>query len=342
MSNVADPFAPPEPGTPFVTGTPSDGSSVASFPDRGGAKTGGTAGKTNMVYTTAGAPQNAKGSQVQVSAFAGSRQSAFIFFDPQQGFRSAVAMQEEGLLDRGDATILLKVERLRPSVDARNQYNNLKGGSLRIDVEQDTPAPQSLLEQLAWTTLAGLYPDTNGKLPVAEQLSFDPGTAWGRSKAIPLPGGYGYWNWNFFLQKKEGVWGKLMEGFRKVTTQPLANAFSLPAVAATALKDLNLIMSALQPHDRTDWLFKSQKVPVAATKAAWREKPGTKLPLRTGTYVIVTEAQMHLFSGIAGTLKLEQGLIVPKSTDEFKVVAAAEQTLPDLTYLSVSVVVSQA
>jgi hypothetical protein len=46
-------------------------------------------------------------------------------------------------------------------------------------------------------------PDKAGKLPPHAELKFDPATTWGKARSIPVPGGGGYWTWNFFVEVRQ-------------------------------------------------------------------------------------------------------------------------------------------
>ena len=54
-----------------------------------------------------------------------------------------------------------------------------------------------------------INPDKAGKLPPLAELKFDPATTWGKARSIPVPGGGGYWTWNFFVQKKDSLLSRI-------------------------------------------------------------------------------------------------------------------------------------
>lgn len=271
-----------------------------------------------------------------------SPQAAFVFYDPKLGFLPVTRMGNEGLLEKGDTAVTLDVQRLRPSVADRASFDRLQAGSLRIDFAQTSPLP-GLAEKLAWTTLAGMYPDKQGKLPAVQELTFDPTTAWGQSQGIKLPGGGGLWRWNFFLQKKASRWGWLLETARKLS-KPVSEVISMSGFAATALRDLDLIFAAVQAQDRTEWLLKSQPTYISTTQDQFQE--GHHLPLRSGRYIAVSESHLHLLeSATTDGKELElsvEGLIVPKGTSGLSVYLKERETLPDLSYLSINVRVTKA
>jgi hypothetical protein len=107
------------------------------------------------------------------------RQIDFFHYDPtQKNLRFATSIDEKELLDyKGDVTASLAVNGLRMASEDRDQFNQLQSAQLRIDVVQSKSLMQNLLDPMAWTSLAGLFPDSSGKLPPMQNLTFDPGAA---------------------------------------------------------------------------------------------------------------------------------------------------------------------
>jgi len=139
-----------------------------------------------------------------------SRNPVFAFWDRSHNkFVDATGEELTPTVADGDVDVTIKVARFRPSQDDATKFNNIKSGTLRIDVSQD--AETTSTGQLAWSAIAGLLPGGNGKLPDLSQLHFDPGTAWGGRNKVTLTGGSGTWAWNFFLQKKDTIWEKILQ-----------------------------------------------------------------------------------------------------------------------------------
>lgn len=250
---------------------------------------------------------------------------------------SASELPDKDLPKKGDVDVVLRVTAFRPSKADRERFANLKTGSLRIDLQQVAPMP-GIPEALAWTAAAALLPDQKGKLPELQSLQFNPGTTWGRLNKVPLTGGLGFWTWNFFMQKEAGAWGRFVRMFHRAA-EVVFPLLTLPAIAVTALKSVDTFLGFIQAKDNTEWLFKSEDVPVYGTLEAKEALPGPKMQLRTGDYVIVP--QMLAGSLQQSGLELQQGLIVPKGTPSLGIYEAALNTLPDVSYLSVSVAASQ-
>jgi hypothetical protein len=260
----------------------------------------------------------------------------FVYYDDTQGFQVASSTDSEDLPDSGHLDTLLRVERFRPSAADRKDYSKIKMGSLRIDLQQTEPMP-GLVEVLAWSAVAALLPDSEGKLPALKQLSFDPGTAWGKLQRVPLEGGLGFWTWNFFLQKDPGIWGEIIEYF-KMANKAVFPLLGLPAIALTALKAVDRVLGYIQSKKKSEWLLKSTAVPVFGTRKAADKVGGSGIALRTGRYLILPADHVGDFGKQRDKLKLtNQGLLVPKEADDFEAYEAADNVLPALRYISVYV-----
>lgn len=265
----------------------------------------------------------------------GPSEAAFVFYDRERGFQVATTVGDEGLPEKGDVEVLLRVQRFRPSKADTERFNDLKTGTLRIDLQQ-VQALSGLIEKLAWTAIAGVLPGPDGKLPPLQTMQFDSGPTWERLQRVALPGGAGFWTWNFFLQKKESVWGRIIDLFHEAN-KVVAPLMGLPAIALTALKAIDNFLGQLQAREKSEWLFKSTDMAVYGTREGKNKVPGLAVPLRKGDYVVVRQSELGQFQPALTDLEINQGLIVKKGTPAFKVFDSAIETLPDLTYLSASV-----
>jgi len=262
--------------------------------------------------------------------------ASFVYYDERSGFVTGSDIGDEGLRDAGDLDILVNVDHVRPSTADQGRFMNLEGASLRIDVQQGAPLP-SLGERLAWTAIAGFLPE-NKKLPPLKEMTFDPGTAWGKLQSVPLPGGGGRWTWNFFLQKRKGRFMQILDAIRR-NRGLLAPIFGLgfPAIAITALTTVDSIVAQMTKDERTEWLFQSPDVYFYATKRARDAIEGSKLRLKKGMYVVMPSDRLSAFGKEQSRLTIKDGLIVPKNTPGLDVESAAKEVIPDITYLTVGV-----
>ena len=267
---------------------------------------------------------------------AGAPRASFVFYDERRGFVTGSDIGDDALKDRGDLDVIVNVDHVRPSAADQVRFENLEAGSLRIDIQQNAPLP-SLAERLAWTAVAGFLPE-NKKLPALKEMTFDPGTTWGKLQSVPLPDGGGRWTWNFFLQKKKSRWMQIFDVIRKARGL-LTPIFGLgfPAIAITALNTVDAIVGELTKDERTEWLFQSPDVYFYATKKSRDSFEGTKLRLKKGMYVIMPSDQLANFSKQQSGLMIKDGLIVPKNTPSLEVEAAAKDSIQGITYLTVGV-----
>ena len=270
-------------------------------------------------------------------AFSGSGKPEFVYYNGST-FQELTAQEEEAkkvLPDKGDVKIQARVARFRPSTTDIQRFKDLKSGTLRVDISQGE-AQVGIAERLAWTAIGALLPDQKGNIPKLEDLNFDPNSAWGGLKDTPLPAGLGHWNWNFFVQKKDSPWARVIAFFKK-TAPGIATVLGLPAIAVAGLSSLGEFMGNIIAQSQTEWIFRSQPFPVYGTKAARSTFPGEGLPLRSGNYIVVDQAHLGAFSKEFSNLALQRELIVPKGTAPGSAFDAAADVLKDMSYLSVSV-----
>jgi len=262
----------------------------------------------------------------------------FVFFDPAtKAFDVASNLGDQDLPPSGDAKVTVRVERFRPSTPDAQEFRNAKTGTLRIDLGQVTPLP-GLTEALAWTAIAAFLPAANNQLPSLDKLQFDPGKTWANPQDIPIPDGLGYWTWNFFLKKPENLWGKIISLFTK-TGDIVFPVLGLPGIALTALKAVDKMLGYVQAAEGSRWLLQSVNKPVFATKAGKERGGSDAIRLRTGTYLVMPQSHLSAFGKAASKLEVQSGgYVVPKGTDQFQRIRVAGETVPEVTYLAVSVV----
>lgn len=262
---------------------------------------------------------------------------AFVYWDPTaKTFTPATEIDNKDLPASGDATVNVNVQRFRLSTADAQAFAGAQTGSLRIDVGQASPLP-GLTEALAWSAVAAFVPKAAGQLPSLDKLSFDPGKTWNNPQSIPLPKGAGFWSWNFFLKKPEHLWGKFVRLFT-TTGEVVFPLLGMPAIALTALKAVDKMLGYVQSAESSTWLLKSASKPVYATKAGQDQAGTDAIRLRTGTYLVMPENHLSKFGAARNGLEIRNGgYVVPQKTDSFQVIDAAQQAIPDVTYLAVSV-----
>jgi hypothetical protein len=272
------------------------------------------------------------------------RDSTFVF-PSKKGLVPASTLSPDdidGFPADGNKDISVHVERFRPSPADKAALANLQTGTLRIDVKQVTPM-LGLPEALAWTAMATLASrQHNQPVPSLDTVKFDPGTVWGQFQSIPLTDGLGFWSWNFFMKRREGFWGQLLDHLFKTLdiVQPLLPLLGLPGIAVSGLKYVDQIVGAIQAQGQSQWLFKGLDIAVCATKQSFMSAGANgarKLPLTTGSYVILPEDSV---GQLDKNLVVQDGLLVPANTDPIKIYDVARTIIPSVSYMTISVSVS--
>jgi hypothetical protein len=280
--------------------------------------------------------RNPEASGARTRSLGAAPRATFVYYDELNGFLAGSDIGDAALPDAGDLDLIVKVDHIRPGTADQVRFLNLEGGSLRIDVQQASPLP-SLSERLAWTAIAGFLPE-NKKLPAPKEMSFDPGSIWGKMQTVSLPRGGGNLTFNFFLQKRKSRWMQIFEMIRRAKGLLLpVFGLGLPAIATTALNTVDSLVAELTKDERTEWLFQSPDVYFYSTKRARDMFEGSKLRLKKGMYVIMPSDKLSAFAKQQSSLTIKDGLIVPKNTSGLEVEAAAKDVIKDITYLTVGV-----
>lgn len=273
------------------------------------------------------------------------RNSVFLFPSATKGLVPAGTLDTSDIAnfpEDGNKDVTIHVERFRPSAADSATLANLQSGTLRIDVKQVTPLP-GLPEALAWTAMATLASrEKNQSIPNLNNIKFDPGTVWGQFQSIPLTDGLGFWSWNFFMKKREGFWGQLLDMLFKTldTAQPLLPILGLPGIAVSGLKYVDQIVGGIQAQGESQWLFSGLDIAVCATKKSFDSagaKGARKLPLTTGSYVIMPEDNV---GDLQSDWVIQDGLLVHANTDPRQIYNDARTILPNASYMTISVAVS--
>ncbi len=279
-----------------------------------------------------------------------------------------------GLVDKGDVTVLLSVDAIRPSDSDLTKILAAKNGSIRVDIKQGA-AMQHLSEPLNWSAIASLFP--NSQYMGYRDIAFDPKSTWGPSKSVPLTSGIGFWCWNFSMQPKPGMWADVMQklqgmlpksGGSSATPTAAASATSsastsassttppksggavaslekmvmgigLPSIATTALQAFDQLFGYLQSSSKTEWILQGTDTPVVASKDARQNNPGRAIALKSGSYVVVGESDVDAI--MTGNYQLTDGFIVPKVTSGTPDTSEAtiKSTAKNISYIALSTIV---
>jgi hypothetical protein len=296
-------------------------------------------------------------------------EAEFLFYSTETGFVRAASTETDTpvsktLLDKGDASLLLSVDTVRPSNAHMQKILDQKNGSLRIDLKQAVPL-QQLSETLNWAAIASLFP---GEQPYSSfhEIAFDPKSTWGQAKKVPLSGGIGFWSWNFSTTQKPSIWSQVMgmvmgnmpdsspaaaaggapgagsgapSAGKKAKVASTVLGFDLPSVAKTALEAFNGLFGSMlaMGSQKNEWIIHNADTPLLATQDARQKHPGHAVALRSGAYLVL-EAE-HTQQLLSGKYQLHDGLVVPVDTKEADLDDAAKSTLPEVSYIALSTVV---
>ncbi|HEY4380048.1 MAG TPA: hypothetical protein VGN01_06855 [Acidobacteriaceae bacterium] len=269
------------------------------------------------------------------SAGALDRQIDFFHYDTKNNtMRFATSIEPKELMDyHGDVQASLAVNGFRMAAEDRTQFQQLQSAQLRIDVVQTKSLMQNLLDPMAWTSLASLFPDDSGKLPPMQNLSFDPGAASQKMKQVILPGGSGQWAVNLSMAHKESA---LCSVLKMVTSAAgkFAPIVGLPQIGIEALQGFSSLYGAFE--SRTTFLINSfPQLAFATQQARTAAETQQGVNLVPGDYILVPHAFTDQLKPHLDDVELRQGYLVPKgSPTNTSVIDLALGLKPDITYLS--------
>lgn len=265
------------------------------------------------------------------------RQIDFFHYTKDKTLQYANTIQAKDMLDHvGDITASVNVSGFRLAGEDRDQFDKLQSAQLRIDVLQNKSL-MNILDPMAWTSLAALFPDKSGKLPPMQDLSFDPATTWEKMQKIVLPGGVGKWAVNLSMAHKESQFVSVMKSLTTEVNR-FAPVLGLPAISMTALKGFCSLYGAFE--QRTTFLLNSFPQLAFATQAAREEATtGAGLNLVSGDYILVPHAYTTQLTPFLDKLELRQGYLVSKDApSNTSIFDLATNLKPDITYLSANIV----
>jgi hypothetical protein len=266
------------------------------------------------------------------------RQIDFFHYDAKNNnLRFATSIEPKELLDyHGDVTASLAVNGFRMAAEDRSQFQQLQSAQLRIDVVQTKSLIQDLLDPMAWTSLASLFPDNSGSLPPMQNLSFDPGAAQKQMRQVILPGGSGQWAVNLSMAHKESSFVGVLKTITSAVGK-FAPVVGLPQIGVEALSGFSQMYGAFE--QRTTFLLNSFPQLGFATQQA-RAAAATQqgFNLVPGDYVLVPHAYTDQLTPHLDSLELRQGYLVPKgSPTNTSIIDLALPLKPDITYLSATI-----
>jgi hypothetical protein len=269
------------------------------------------------------------------------RQIDWLQYDPEKGLRYASAVDPSELLEfpsDTDITASVDVGGFRMAGEDQEKFQKLQSAQLRIDVLQ-RKSLLNLLDPMAWTCLAALYPDKAGSLPPLQNLGFDPGNAWEKMQKIILPGGSGQLAVNVSMAHRESTLVSVLKMVNSEVNR-FAPILGLPAISTTALNSFCTLYGSLE--QRTTFLlngFPQQAYTTRGARAASTTSSG--LNLVPGDYVLVPHVYAAQLEPHFQNVELRQGFLVPKgSSTNSSIYDLAGKLTPDITYVTANVKLS--
>jgi len=266
------------------------------------------------------------------------RQIDFFHYNPADGsMRFATSIDTKEMLDHsGDVTASLQVNGLRMAAEDRAQFNQLQSAQLRLDVVQERSLMQTVLDPMAWTSLATLFPGSSGQLPPMQNLSFDPGAASAKMKQVLLPGGSGQWAVNLSMAHKESAFCSALKTVSG-SIGKFAPIVGLPQIGVEALQGFSSLYGAFE--QRTTFLLNSfPQLAFATQQARVAAQSQQGLNLVSGDYILVPHVYTDQLTPHLDQVELRQGYLVPKGApSNSSVIDQALGLKPDITYLSATI-----
>jgi hypothetical protein len=266
------------------------------------------------------------------------RQIDFFQYDTTNNtMRFATSIEPKEMLDyNGDVSASLAVNGFRMSAEDRTQFQQLQSAQLRIDVVQTKSLIQDLLDPMAWTSLASLFPDSSGNLPPMQNLSFDPGAASQKMKQVVLPGGSGQWAVNLSMAHRQSSFVSVLQTITSAVGK-FAPIVGLPQIGVEALQGFSQMYGAFE--QRTTFLLNSfPQLGFATQQARAAAQTQQGFNLVSGDYILVPHAYTAALTPYLDKLELRQGYLVPKgSPTNTSIIDLALPLKPDITYLSATI-----
>jgi hypothetical protein len=300
-------------------------------------------------------------------------QPVFLHHGPD-GFKNASLLDQAKLVEEGDVVVSVNTSTVKVGSDDLKTFDRLQNAQLRVDVAQKT-AIVPIIEAMAYTVIGAMHSpilggktaassgkssssaksasgkssssSTKGSGSSVQNISISSDAAWQKMQNIPLPGGEGRWALNLEAQKKDSLFGKVLETVVKEAGM-FAPALGLPGIAMTALNSFNNLYGAL--HAEPVQVIKSNPIRVFATQEAI-ESTGSSaseigaILLQPGTYILMS-AQQALTDDQLKTLTIAQDRIVRTADakltgDDLDAAAADVGELKNVTYVTFDVQVKR-
>ncbi|HWB31792.1 MAG TPA: hypothetical protein VG714_01335 [Acidobacteriaceae bacterium] len=251
--------------------------------------------------------------------------------------RLATSIDTNELMDHeGDITASVAVNGFHMAGEDRDLFDKLQSAQLRIDMVQNQSLIPEYLDTMAWMSLAGLFPDSSGKLPPLQDLSFNPSQGSQKMSSIVLPGGSGQVAVNLSMTHKESTFYAIIKNLTNEVGR-FSPLVGLPSISVAALKGFCNLYGAME--QRTTFLLNSMPKSAYATQLARAaSQTSSGLNLVPGDYILVPNAYSAELTPYLDKLEMREGYLVPKDASKTtSVYDLAASMKPDITYLSANI-----
>jgi uncharacterized membrane protein YgcG len=251
--------------------------------------------------------------------------------------RLASTIDSNELLEhQGDISASVAVNGFHMGGEDRDTFNKLQSAQLRIDMVQNESLMPQYLDTMAWVSLAGLFPDSSGKLPPLQDLSFNPAQGSQKMSQMVLPGGSGQVAVNLSMTHKESTLYTIIKNLTNEVGR-FSPLLGLPSISVAALKGFCNLYGAME--QRTTFLLNSLPKSAYATQLARAAaQTSSGLNLVPGDYVLVPNAHSAELTPYLDKLEMREGYLVPKGSPKTtSVYDLAASLKPEITYLSANI-----
>lgn len=270
-----------------------------------------------------------------------------------EGFTNAVELDSSKLLPDGDVMVSMSTSTIKLRPEDQAMFQKLQNAQLRVDVAQKS-AILPILEASVYTVVAGMRSfkaktssaskgaTGSQKQSSVQDVSISSNAAWQKMQSIPLPGGEGRWALNLEAQKRDSLFGKVLQVLVK-ESELFVPVIGLPGIALSALESFNRLYGAM--HAEPVSIMKGNPVRVFATKEAIQKSGAPEaakgIQLQNGTYVLISAKQLPPADQLKN-LSVIQGRVVPPKTPIEELDKVAADTLKDVSYVTFDVGITPA
>lgn len=268
-----------------------------------------------------------------------------------EGFKNAAELDPKKLIPDGDVMVSVNTSTIKIRSEDQATFQKLQNAQIRVDVAQKS-AILPILEAMVYTVVAGMRSEDSKKASsghtaaaakpkvTIQSISIASDATWQKMQNIALPGGEGRWGFNLEAQKKDSLFGKVLQNLVKEVGL-FVPMLGFPGIAVSALQSFNLLYGAM--HAQPVSIMKGNPLRVFATQEAIQKTgaPGsvTGIQLQSGTYLLVPANQLPPADQLKN-LTVSQGRVVPPNTAIEELDAVAGDTLKDVTYVTFEVEVT--